>query len=141
AAPRRPDLQLPEATLARLVDGEMPRHDQMGVPGQVQAIRGEAAALEIVQLLAEAARVDDAAGADHAVLAGQDAGRKVAQLLRLVADEDRVPGVRPAVVAADDVRMLGEQVDDLALPLISPLRADDDRGWHDRSVPAEAVRR
>jgi hypothetical protein len=45
-----------------------------------------------------------------------------------------VPGVRPALVAADDVRFLGQQVDDLALPLVAPLRTDYDGGWHGREV-------
>jgi hypothetical protein len=31
--------------------------------------------------------------------------------------------------------MLREQVDDLALALVSPLRADDDGAWHRRIVP------
>ena len=36
------------------------------------------------------------------------------------------PAFGPALVAAHDVRLLGEQVDDLALALVAPLRADDD---------------
>ncbi len=134
-ASRRPDLELAEPPLARLVDGQVPGHDEVRVPGQAQPLGREAAALEVVEFLAEAAGVDDAAGADDAFLAGEDARGQVPQLVGLVADEDGVPGVRPAVVAADDVRVLGEQVDDLALALVSPLRAHDDRGWHDRSVP------
>ena len=50
-------------------------------------------------------------------------------------DDDRVPGVRAALVAADEVGVLGEQVDDLALALVAPLRADDDGRRHARSVP------
>ena len=51
-------------------------------------------------------------------------------LERLAADDDRVPGVRPALVAADHIRALREQVDDLALALVAPLRADDDGRRH-----------
>ena len=108
----------------------MPRHDQVRVPGEVQPVGREAAALEVVELVAEAAGIDDAAGADHAVLSGQDPGRQVPQLVRLLADEDRVARVRPAVVTANDVRVLGEQVDDLALALVSPLRPDDHGRGH-----------
>ena len=47
----------------------------------------------------------------------------------LVADDERVPGVRAAAVADDHVGVLGEDVDDLPLSLVAPLRADhDDRG-------------
>ena len=68
------------------------------------------------------------------VLPGDDAGRDLPDLVRLAAGDDRVARVRPALVAADDVRLLREQVDDLALALVSPLRADDHRGRHCRSV-------
>ena len=57
-----------------------------------------------------------------------------ADLVRLVADDDRVPRVRAALVTADDIRVLREQVDDLALAFVSPLRADDDGRKHARSL-------
>src|SRR5918912_852894 len=79
---------------------------------------------EVVELLHEHLGIDDAAGADHAVLAAEDPGRDVAHLVGLSVGDDRVPRVRPAVVAADEVGMLGEQVDDLALAFVSPLSAD-----------------
>ena len=53
-----------------------------------------------------------------------------ADLVRLAVDDDRVPCVRPTLVAADEVGVLGEQVDDLALALVAPLRADDHGGRH-----------
>ena len=53
-----------------------------------------------------------------------------ADLVRLAVDDDRVPGVRAALVAADEVGVLGEQVDDLALALVAPLRADDHGRGH-----------
>ena len=40
------------------------------------------------------------------------------------------PAFGPALVAADDVRLAREQVDDLALALVAPLRADDHGGGH-----------
>ena len=51
---------------------------------------------------------------------------------RLAARDDRVSGVGAALVAAHDVRVLGEQVDDLALPFVAPLCADDYGGGHQR---------
>ena len=87
---------------------------------------------ETVELLEQHRRVDDTAGADHALLALEDPARDVLQLVRLAVGHDRVAGVRAAVVAADEVGVLGEQVDDLALAFVAPLRADDDGGGHGR---------
>ena len=55
-----------------------------------------------------------------------------------LADDDRVPCVRAALVAAHEIRVLREQVDDLALAFVSPLRADDDCRWHLRKCRAGA---
>ena len=92
-------------------------------------------AFEIVDLAEQHLRVDDAAGAENAHLAGEDPGGQLAELERLAVDDHRVAGIRPTLVAADDVRLLREQVDDLALPFVAPLRTDDDGGRHDGSVP------
>src|SRR5262249_28878290 len=81
--------------------------------------------------------VEAAAGADRALLAAQDPGRDVPALVRLAVGHDRMARVRPAVVAADEISMLGKQVDDLALSLVSPLRANDDGGRHQASSSAQ----
>jgi hypothetical protein len=39
---------------------------------------------------------------------------------------DRMTGIRPALVPHDPVGTLGQYVDQLPLPFISPLGADDD---------------
>ena len=39
--------------------------------------------------------------------------------------DDGVAGVGAAVVADDEVVLVGEQIDDLALGLVAPLQADD----------------
>ena len=100
-----------------------------------------AAALEVVELLDHDPRIDDAAGPDRRRLAGDDAGRDLADLVGLAVDDDRVPGVRPTLVAADEVGVLGEQVDDLALALVAPLRTDDHGGRHGDSLHASDSRR
>ena len=41
------------------------------------------------------------------------------------ANDDCVAGVVAALIAGDDVEMGREQIDDLALAFVSPLRADD----------------
>src|SRR5215211_7911074 len=100
--PRRPDLELAEPSLAALVDCDVPRHDHVRVSRDAKAVGRDPARLEIVELLDEDGRVDDAACADHALPAPKDAGRHVPQLVGLAVGDDRVTGVRPAVVAADD---------------------------------------
>ena len=97
-----------------------------------QAPRLVPSRLELVELGDEHPGIDDAARSDRAALAGDETGRDLADLVRLVADHDRVAGVRAALVATDEIRALREEVDDLALPLVPPLRADDDGGWHAR---------
>ena len=56
--------------------------------------------------------------------------RNLPDLVGLVADDDRVAGVRTALVAADEIGVLREEVDDLSLPFVAPLRADDDGRGH-----------
>ena len=58
--------------------------------------------------------------------------RDLTDLVRLARDDDRVPRVRATLVAAHEVGILRQQVDDLPLSLVSPLRPDDDRGGHVR---------
>ena len=55
----------------------------------------------------------------------QDARRNLAQDEVRVADDDGMAGVRAALVAHDQVGPLGEDVDELALALVPPLRPDD----------------
>src|SRR5919201_1095331 len=129
------DLELAEPPLACPVDRAVPGHHHVRVARKPHAIRRHAARLQLVQLDDEVFWIDDATGADHAFLPGDDPGRQVPQLEGLTGNDDRVTGVRAAVVAADEVRVLGEQVDDLALALVAPLRPDDHDRGHRRSLP------
>jgi hypothetical protein len=141
-APGRPDLQAAEAALAGGVDGDVPGHDQVGVAGDPDGLGRDAAALELVQLGDQQARVDDAARADDAELSGEDPRGDVVERERLPVEHDRVPGVRAALVAADDVRVHGEEVDDLPLALVAPLRSHDHGRRHPRqSLVAVSARR
>ena len=114
----------------------MPRHHHVRLGGQAHDVDGDAPAGEVVELVDEDRRVDDAARPDDALLPPEDPRGHVSELDRLAVGDDRVPGAGPAVVAADDVRVAREQVDDLALALVSPLRADDHRRGHARSLTA-----
>ena len=87
----------------------------------LKPLRGEA-----VGLGEEGYGVNDHAVAEHAGLARMDdAGGDEVQRVRLVADFDGVAGVVTALVARDHVEALGQEVNDLALALVAPLRADD----------------
>jgi len=118
----------------------------VGVAGEADDVRRDPARLQLVDLGEEDLWVDHAPGSEHADLARDDAARDLADLERLPADDDRVPRVRAALVAAHDVRALGEQVDDLSLALVAPLRADDHGRRHVEAVcqngrkPAAALR-
>ena len=113
------------------VERDMPGHDHVRIPGhEEQAGRPVTAGLEIVELPDQDARVNDATGSDRAALAGDDPARDLTDLVRLPGNDDRVAGVRTALVAADEVGLLREQVDDLPLALVAPLRADDDGRGH-----------
>ena len=130
AALRRPDLELSEPALDALVDRDVPGHDHVRVRRQVEAVDVHAPVGEVVKLVYQDGRVDDAAGADHAFLAAEDPRGDVLHLVGLAVGDDLVSCVRPAVVTADEIAVLGEQVDDLPLALVAPLRADDHGRGH-----------
>ena len=130
-APRRADLEATEPPLARAVERDVPGHDEVGVPGhEEESLRRVTARLELVELADQDRRVDDAPRPDRALLAGDDPTRNLADLVRLVLDHDRVAGIRAALVAADEVGLLGQEVDDLSLAFVAPLRPDDDGRGH-----------
>jgi hypothetical protein len=95
------------------------------------------AAVEHVELAEQDARVDDHPVADDVHGAGvEDAARHEPHGEALLAHHDRVPGVVAALVADDHVHVTGEDVGELALPLVTPLGADHHGPGH---VPALLV--
>ena len=141
AAPRGADLQLAELRLARVVEQHVVRHDQVRVGADPQAGEVDALGAQAVELVGEDLRVDHDAVADRAELAGvEDPGRDQVELPLDVVADDRVPGVVAALEADHEVRVLGEQVGDLALALVAPLGADDHDAGHvvRRSLRGEA---
>ena len=114
----------------------MVRHDQVRVGADAQAREVDALGAQVVELAGQHLRVDHDAVADRAQLARvEDPGRDQVELpLHAVAD-DRVAGVVAALEADHEVRVLGEQVGDLALALVAPLGAHD----HDAGHVVESV--
>ena len=106
-------------------------HDQMRIGRDLEAGGVDAAAPEPVELADQDARIDHDAVSDRARLARiEDPGRDQMELELVALADDRVAGVVAALEAHDDVGLLGNQVDDLALALIAPLGADYDNAWH-----------
>src|SRR4029078_5854840 len=135
----RADLQRAEPPLAALMDRDVPRHDQVRLAADTDAAGVDPAGFEPVELADEHLGVDHAAGAEEALLAVQDPRRHVVELVLLAAGDDRVPGVRAALVAADEVGVLRQQVDDLALAFVPPLRADNHGRGHQASPGAQWI--
>ncbi len=84
---------------------------------------------QLIDLGEERLGVEHDAVADGTADAGmQDARRDLVQDERIVADVDGVTGVRPTLVAHHPVGALGDDVDELPLPFVAPLGADDHHG-------------
>jgi hypothetical protein len=97
---------------------------------EMHGARRQPAGLELVDLGQEDLGVDDAARADHTRLAAEHPTRDLPDLEGLAVDDDRVARVRAALVATHEIRVLRQQIDDLPLPLVTPLCADDDCCGH-----------
>ena len=66
----------------------------------------------------------------HCTLGAEDAAGNQRQLVGLAAGDDRVAGVAAPLVADDDVVLVGQQVDELALGLVAPLQTDHASNAH-----------
>ena len=116
----------------------MVRHDQVRVGGDAQPTRVDAAVAEVLEFGRDHLRVDDHAVADQAQLPGiEDPGRDEVELVDVVPAHDRMAGVVAALKADHHVGRLGEQVRDLALPLVAPLGADYYQARHVASESRE----
>ena len=97
----------------------------VGCVADVQSPGGiDARLFQAVDLLHQADGIDHDTVADHAggAFSKNAGGDEVQDALRR-ANDDRVAGVGAALGADDDVRLLSQEVDDLALALIAPLGA------------------
>ena len=118
---------------AQRVELAMQRQDQRDVLGDAQIVRadGDALAPQLRDLVEKGLRIEHHAVADHRELGRpQHAGRQQRQLVGLAIDDERMAGIVAALEAHDDIGLLRQPVDDLALPLVTPLGADDDNIGH-----------
>ncbi|MEY9271952.1 GNAT superfamily N-acetyltransferase [Bradyrhizobium diazoefficiens] len=120
------------------------RQDQGDVLGHAQIFRGDSDALraQLGDLVEEGRGIEHHAVADHRQLVfAQHARGQQRELVGLAVDHQRVAGVMAALETDDDVRLLRQPVDDLALPFVAPLGADDDNIGHSRVIPIQSVSR
>jgi hypothetical protein len=73
---------------------------------------------------------DDAVANDANRMGMDDADGQKVQSQRFAVVDDGVPSIGAALETDDDVGFTGEAMDDSALPLIAPLRPDDDQNCH-----------
>ena len=126
-APRRgADAALATPRLAQQVELAVVRQDEMGLVAHEQAVADVDAGLrQLVDLGKERLGIDDDAVADDAGDAGvQDARREQAQDELASVRVDGMAGVVPALIAGDDRKIWRQQIDDLALAFVSPLRSE-----------------
>ena len=128
------DLVVAAHRLGDRVVGLVPREDEVGVARHLEVAARDAPRLEHVDLVEQRRQIDDHTVGDHRDhVVVQHAARHELERVPLVADDDGVPGVVPALVAHHVRVLLGEQVDDLRLALVTPLGADDDGDGHFRN--------
>ena len=86
---------------------------------------------QAVDLLQDAGRVEHHAAGDDALhLGAEDAAGDQRQLVGLAAGDDGMAGVAAPLIADDDVVLVGQQVDELALGLVAPLQTDHASNTH-----------
>jgi hypothetical protein len=106
---------------------------------QVAAV--EASCQQAVELLDQRRRVDHHPVAEQVPRAGmEDARWNQVELEMAVPVDHRVAGVVAAAVADDEVRVIGEVVDDPALSLVTPLGSDDGDDGHGVATTTSCVR-
>ena len=107
------------------------RHDQMGVAGNLERRRVDAPGLEHVHLADQHSGIDDHAIADHRRdVVVEHSTRDELKGETLTVDHEGVAGVVAALIADDQFHLLGDEVGELALPLVSPLSTDDNGRGH-----------
>ena len=127
---------------AERIELAMQRQDQRDVFGDTQIFRADrdTLRLQLRHLVEEGLRIEHHAVADHRELRGpQNAGRQQRQLVGLAVDDEGMAGIVAALEAHDDVGLLRQPVDDLALPLVAPLGADDDNIGHPWVFPSATL--
>ena len=130
----RPDAALGGADAGRRIVGlahrlqlAVQRQDQGRVLRDAQTVRGhrDALLLELGDFIDQSLRIDHHAVADDGELAAaHHAGGQQRQLVGDAVDHQSVAGIMATLEADDDIGLLGQPVDDLALAFVAPLGPD-----------------
>jgi hypothetical protein len=124
-------LVLAQPALDDLVELLVVREDQVGVAADDEPAGVDALAGQHVELGQQHTRIDhDAVGDDRNDVVVQDPARHQLEGEALAVHDDGVPGVVAALVADHQVHLLGDEVGELPLPLITPLGPDDNGRRH-----------
>ena len=127
----RAQLVLAQVALGQPVELVVVRHDQMGVAADQQPRGVDPLGREGVDLGEQHGRVDDHPVADdRGDVVVEDAARHQLEGEGLAVHHDGVAGVVAALVADDQLHLLGQEVGELALALVTPLGPDDDGCRH-----------
>ena len=117
----------------------MPGQDERRAVGEEEpAFDRDARRSDRVDLREQRVGVDDHARPDYRSRSTDDSRGKEVEREVLVAELDGVSGVVPAMVARHDLEAVGEQVDDLSLPLVAPLAPEDGCDFHAGKVSGES---
>ncbi len=140
AAPCGADLGDAHGTFTRAIQFAMQRQDQRGILGnqQVLGVDGNTLPAQLGDLGDQMPGIKHHTIADDRQLAtAHDTRRQQRQLVDVAADNQRMARVVSALKARDHVGPLAEPVNDLALPLVTPLGAHDDDIGHARYPSAK----
>ena len=127
AAAGGPDLGTPRRILSRQFDHPVVGQNHLRAVGDEElAIHLQPGVLQLLYLAQEGHRIQHHAVADDTLaLRPQHAAGDQLQNELLAGNDHRVPGVVSAGIARHHGELLAQHVDDLALALIAPLRAED----------------
>ena len=107
---------------------------------RLSGVTRDALLLELGDFVEERVRIEHHAVADDRQLSRpHHAGGQQRQLVGGAVDDQRVAGIVAALEADDDVGLLRQPIDDLALALVAPLGADHDNICHEELSPTEAA--
>ncbi len=125
------ELGPPEAPFGEAVDLLVEREDQVRVAADPHPRHVDAASGEGVHLLQQDLGIDDHAVGDHrGDVRVEDAAREQLQGVGLAVDHERVAGVVAPLVPHHHGGLLGDEVGEATLALVTPLGADQDGGGH-----------
>ena len=127
----RPEFVLAQVPFDQAVELLVVREDDVGIARHLQLRAVDPGRGELIHLGEHDDRVDDDTVADHRRDVGiQDPRRNELQGERLAIDDERMSRVVTALVAHHHRHFFGDQVGELALAFVAPLRSDDDRCGH-----------